>query len=212
MLQNKFNKLFFIVILLFFSCSTQIIKKPDNVDRLLERFKIDSNQKEVKTYCTYEDFQKEAQSKFELGEIICAKHLLQHKSGYRVKIIYKVVNNNSIDSYDRGYWELQVFKQDRLVKKINMRKNDDPAWLNVVFVRIREKQYFADINNDGIDEFAIFPFSPGSASFGTLRIFTLQNNVFEQGTAKYHIEGDGYALLSCPKCSKLNFEECKKCR
>jgi len=212
MLQNKFSNLIFVLTLLFFSCSKQTIKKSEKTDQPLEQFKINPNQIEVNTYCTYEDFQKGKIFKFELGEIICSKHLLQHKSGYKLKIIYKVLNNKSSDSYDKGHWELQIFKQSILVKKINMRKNDDPAWLDVVFVRIREKQYFADINNDGIDEFAIFPFSPGSASFGTLRIFTLQNNVFEQGTARYHIEGDGYALFSCPKCSKLNFEECKKCR
>ena len=212
MLANKLVNYFYILSLLLASCSTQVTKISDTTDLSLERFRIDPNQNEISTYCTHNDLQKKTISKFKLGEIICSKHLLRHKSGYSAKIIYTVMNVNSNNSYDRGHWELQLFNQEKLVKKVNMRQKDDPAWSDVMFVRIRDKKYFADINNDGFDEFAIFPFSPGSASFGTLRIFTLQNDVFEQGTAKYHIEGDGYALFNCPKCSKLNFEECKKCR
>jgi hypothetical protein len=209
---NKLINFIYILSLLLASCSTRVTKMSDKKDFSSERFRIDPSQNEIKTYCTCNDLQERTLSKFKLGEIICSKHILQHKSGYHIKIIYKVIDGNSNDSYERGHWELQVFKQNKLIKKINMRQNDDPAWFDVMFVRIRKKQYFADINDDGFDEFAIFPYSPGSASFGTLRIFTLQNGVFEQGTAKYHIEGDGYALFNCPKCSKLNFEECKKCR
>ena len=177
----------------------------------LKRFEINPNQKEINTFCTNDDFKQNRRSTFELGDIICPKYTLRHNSGHKLMINYNVTNKNSDDPYEKGFRELRIFKNNKIVKVIKLRKDDEPAWHDTPFVRIREKQYFADIDNDGFDEFAIFPYSPGSASFGTLTVCTFKNNISLWGKAKYHIEGDGHALFNCPKCSKFDLNECKKC-
>ena len=109
MLQNKLVNFISIIIFLS-SCSTQKIVESKKEDQSLERFRIDPNQKEIIIYCSYNDLQKRLVSKFQLGNIICAKHLLKHRDGYKLKINYRTTNKNNDDLYKKGYWELQVYK------------------------------------------------------------------------------------------------------
>lgn len=208
--QSKRSIFFISLLLLSSSCSVPEVSNSQKKDISLERFKVDPTQTTIMTYCTVLDLKEKNISKYTLGEIICSKQSLKHPSGYELQLKYMLKNKRTHDPYKSGRWELVVYKGSKVVKSINMRNEDDPAWFNVSFVRIRDKKYFSDINNDGYDEFAVFPFSSGSAAFGTIRIFSL-NNLSGYGSARYHIEGDGHALFNCPKCSKHNFAECKKC-
>lgn len=69
----------------------------------------------------------------------------------------------------------------------------------------------ADLDDDGYLEFAVFPFSPGSAIWGTARIFSLKEKIEFWGEGRYQFEGDTFVQLGCMRCSKFNPEECKKC-
>ena len=79
-------------------------------------------------------------------------------------------------------------------------------------MRIREQRYLSDLDGDGFVEFAIFPFSSGSAIVGTVRIFSLKDKTVPWGNGRYQFEGDTFVRLNCPKWSKFNAEELKNCR
>ncbi|MCT4642076.1 MAG: hypothetical protein N4A33_07220 [Bacteriovoracaceae bacterium] len=60
-------------------------------------------------------------------------------------------------------------------------------------------------------EFAIFPFSSGSAIWGTVRIYSLKKKIKLWGSGRYQFEGDTFVKFGCDKCSKFNLDACKKC-
>jgi hypothetical protein len=70
-------------------------------------------------------------------------------------------------------------------------------------VRIRKRKYFSDLDGDGYLEFAIYPFSPGSAIVGTVGIFSLKRKIEFWGNGRYQFEGDTFVRLNCPDLSKL---------
>ena len=77
---------------------------------------------------------------------------------------------------------------------------------------IRRQQYLADLDGDGHLEFAVFPFSPGSAIWGTVRIYSIKDEIEPWGLGRYRFELDTFVQLDCMRCSKFNPEECEKCR
>lgn len=148
---------------------------------------------------------------FEAGDIICAAERLDHPNGIKLKIGYVVVNAESEDPYEQGYPVLQKLSGGRVQQTIHLRGEDEPAWHKTPFVRIRKDAYFADIDGDGFDEFAIFPFSPGSNTYGTVTIYSLKGKIAPWGKGKIAIEDNGHVLLGCPQCTKLNPKACKRC-
>ena len=52
---------------------------------------------------------------------------------------------------------------------------------------------------------------PGSAIWGTVRIFSLKDKIEFWGEGRYQFEGDTFVQLGCMRCSKFNPDECKKC-
>ena len=165
--------------------------------------------KGITTYCTKEDKQK---SRFEFGDIICPRDELKHKSERVLKIDYVITHKDSDDPYEYGYPILNYFKGNSLVETIKLRKKDDAYSSEIPFVRIRKQQYFADLDNDGHDEFAIMLFHPGSNPYLPVRIFSLKKQITFWGKGKIHFESDGHVLLNCPdECSKFDPQACDKC-
>ncbi|MCK5074516.1 MAG: FG-GAP repeat protein [Bacteriovoracaceae bacterium] len=163
------------------------------------------------TYCTEKDRQKDKKTIYGNGGIVCAKDLLKHESGDLLRIEYKTINVESTDPYERGYQVLRRYSKNKKIDEIRLRREEDACWMETPFVRIRKEKYFSDLDGDGYDEFAIFPFSSGSAIFGTVRIFSLRDKIILWGEGRYLVEGDGNVLLNCPRCSKFNLDICKKC-
>lgn len=153
----------------------------------------------------------EKASAFEAGEIICASEKIEHPSGVTLRIHYVVTSAKSEDPYEHGYQVLQMLKKGRVVQTIKLRQENEPAWNQTPFVRIRKDTYFSDLDGDGIEEFAVFPFSPGSALMDTATIYSLKERVVPWGFGRISIEGHGHVLLGCPTCGKFDLDACKKC-
>ncbi|MGB0454214.1 MAG: hypothetical protein ACPGJV_10930 [Bacteriovoracaceae bacterium] len=163
--------------------------------------------KKLKVRCTVD-------SKFkvyEIGDTPCWKIELEVNNNEKIIIHFKVINENSEDLYERGYQELLRIKDGKVVERMKLRRDDDAYWSEVPFVRIRKQKYLADLDNDGFLEFAVFPFSSGSAIWGTVRIFSLKSKIEFWGEGRYQFEGDSYVQLGCMSCSKFNPKECRKC-
>jgi hypothetical protein len=149
--------------------------------------------------------------KYTAGDLICTKNNITINSMEKLIIEFIVVDKNSEDPYDYGYQELHRYKNGKIFEKLKLRRDDDAYWSEVPFVRIRKQKYLADLDGDGFLEFAIFPFHPGSAIWGTVRIFSLKDKIELWGEGRYQFEGDTFVQLGCMRCSKFIPEECKKC-
>lgn len=149
--------------------------------------------------------------KYKIGDLPCTRDVIHLNASEKLKIHFVVTDKDSDDPYDYGYQELLRYKSGRVVEKMKLRMNNDPYWSIVPFVRIRRQNFLADLDDDGFLEFAIFPFHPGSAIWGTVRIFSLKEKIEFWGEGRYQFEGDTFVQLNCMKCSKFNPEECKKC-
>ena len=55
-------------------------------------------------------------------------------------------NIDSEDPYERGYQEMLRIKENKVVERIKLRRNDDAYWSDTPFVRIRKQKYFAGGN------------------------------------------------------------------
>ena len=88
----------------------------------------------------------------------------------------------------------------------------DPFWKNVRFVKIRKGVYWQDLNQDGYPEFAVLKTDTGNAAYRTVDIYTLKNESFHfYGNRRYVWTTGEYVMFNCPKCTRRNLEECKKC-
>lgn len=198
------EKLLFILIFLT-SCTSQIIKKNDQV--VLSESEANNSQRVIRTRCT----QHENIKTYKVGDLVCTRSVLKVNSDERLRIHFKLVNRDSDDLYERGYQELLRYKNGQVVERIKLRKDEDAYWNATPFVRVRKQAYLADLDGDGYQEFAILPFSPGSAIWGTVRIFSLKKNVEFWGEGRYQFEGDTFVQLNCMECSKFNPEACNSC-
>jgi hypothetical protein len=149
--------------------------------------------------------------KYEIGDIICSKNKLVHKSGDQLRISFQILNEKANDPYEYGYQKMERYRNKKLIETLKLRNQEDAYWSKTPFVLIRKMKYLADLDNDGFDEFAILPYHPGSAVFGTVRIFSLKKKIEFWGEGRYHIEGSGHVLLNRISCSKMDLSECNKC-
>lgn len=149
--------------------------------------------------------------KYKIGDLPCLREIIPVSSKEKLEIHFVVTNKDSDDPYEYGYQELLRYKNGEVTEKMKLRMDNDPYWSIVPFVRIRKQKYLADLDGDGFLEFAIFPFHPGSAIWGTVRIFSLKNKIEFWGQGRYQFEGDTFVQLNCMECSKFHPEECKKC-
>lgn len=200
-MKNSNKAFWFLTMTIFFSCSGFAEKDDGKRARPLNQDKI---------YCTTKDEKQGVAFDPKRGDLICSRESLTHKNGEKLKIVFKVTNKNSDDPYEYGYQELKRYRRNQVVETLKLRKKGDAYWSETPFVRIREQRYFSDLDGDGVDEFAVFPFHPGSAAYGTVRIFSLDKKITFWGLGKYHIEGDGHVLLNCMDCSKFKIEACRK--
>ena len=149
---------------------------------------------------------------YALGDLPCTTDTIKVSDREYLKIEFKVTNKNARNPYDYGYRELVRYKNKKAVQKIKLREVDDPPWSSMPFVRVRKQKYLADLDKDGHLEFAVFPFSPGSAIWGTVKIYSLKDKIEYWGEGNYRFEQDTHVMLGCMKCSKFDPEECKKCK
>ena len=149
---------------------------------------------------------------YEFGDMPCARDSVRISDNEHMEIRFRVTDENATDPYDYGYRELLRYRDDRVIETLRLRHADDPPWSQVPFVRIRRQQYLADLDGDGHLEFAVFPFSPGSAIWGTVRMYSLKDGIEPWGEGVYRFELDTFVQLDCMMCSKFDPEECEKCR
>lgn len=149
---------------------------------------------------------------YELGDMPCASDFVRISDNEHMEIRFRVTDENAMGPYDYGYRELLRYRDDRVIETLGLRQAGDPRWDRVPFVRIRRQQYLADLDGDGHSEFAVFPFSPGSAIWGTVRIYSLKDRIEPWGEGRYRFELDTFVQLDCMRCSKFSPEECEKCR
>lgn len=205
MKNQKNNSAYWIIIFLFISCANNKVSSVD--DPTFTSAENYNFNKKTKVRCTPDS----EIIIHELGDTPCWKHFLQISQSESLKTHFVVTNKDSKDPYEYGYQELLRYKNEKIIEKIKLRRDDDAYWSKVPFVRIRKQTYLADLDNDGYPEFAIFPFSSGSAIWGTVRIFSLKDKIEFWGEGRYQFEGDTFVQLGCMKCSKFNPDECKKC-
>ncbi len=149
---------------------------------------------------------------YEFGDMPCTRDFVRISDNEHMEIRFKVTDENATNRYDYGYRELLRYRDDRVIETLQLRQADDALWSDIPFVRIRRQQYLADLDGDGHLEFAVFPFSPGSAIWGTVRIYSLKDRIEPWGEGVYRFELDTFVQLDCMKCSKFDLEECAKCR
>ena len=99
-----------------------------------------------------------------------------------------------------------------MIETLSLRQAGDDYSVQVPFVRIRRQQYLANLDDDGHLEFAVFPFNPGTAIWGTARIYSIKDKIEPWGLGRLRFEFDTFVQLHCMRCSKFNPEECEKCR
>ena len=149
---------------------------------------------------------------YEFGDIPCAREFVRVSDSEHMEIRFAVTDEHATDVYDYGYHELLRYRHGRVIETLPLRQPDDPRWLGTPFVRIRRQQYLADLDADGHLEFAVFPFSPGSAIWGTVRIYSLKDGIEPWGEGRLLFEQDTFVQLGCMECSKFSPEECERCR
>ncbi len=164
--------------------------------------------KRIVVSCTYGEKVKT----YELGDLICTKSKININKHEYLEIKFIVNDKNSEDPYEYGYQELHRYRNGRLIEKVKLREDSDAYWSQTPFIRLREKLFLSDLDGNGTLEFAILPFHPGSAIWLTARIYSLDSNQISYwGNGRYRFEADTHVQLNCPKCSKFNSAECKKC-
>lgn len=204
-MKNLKDKLFVIIILIIaFSCLSHDENQDDPIFVDGDNYNFDQK---FKVKCT-----KDSKTiTYEIGDTPCWKNKLKINDKEELKIYFKVLNEKSEDLYERGYQELLRIKDGKVVEKMRMRLDEDAYWSEVPFIRVRKQKYLADLDGDGFLEFAVLPFSSGSAIWMTARIFSLKDKIEYWGKGRYQFEGDTFVQLGCPGCSKFNPEKCKKC-
>jgi len=193
----------FFILIIVFSCSR--IKNMKNVETSLVSIR-------KKAFCTIIDEKKNKFEEYEQGELPCLKYKLKVSTLEHLEIKYITLNENADDIYDRGYQVLRRIKNKKIIEEIKLRKDEDAYWHDTPFVRVRKKNYFSDLDGDGYMEFAIYPFSPGSAIVGTVRIFSLKREIEFWGYGRYQFESDTFVRLNCSNWSKFNPEALSNCR
>ncbi len=192
-----------ILILLFaYSCSSIIAESGDE-----STISKDKN----RTFCTILDRKMGKFETYELGDLPCLKYKIEVSPNELLEIEYVIKNKDAEDIYERGYQILKRIKNGKIVEIVKLRRNEDAYWNDTPFVRIRKQKYLADLDGDGDMEFAIFPFSPGSAVVGTVRIFSLKRKIILWGKGRYQFEGDTHVQLGCPRWSKFRPDDFNNC-
>jgi hypothetical protein len=206
--MNLSKVILFIYFSIFYACTTQVKEKVFSNQILTENVESDYFTKVHKTQCIPGG----KIISYTAGDLPCIKNEVTISSKVKMRTHYKIVNKDTEDLYERGYQVLMRYKNGKVVEEVKLRRNGEPHWSEVPFVRIRKQKYLADLDGDGFLEFAIFPFSSGSAIWGTVRIFSLKNKIEYWGEGRYQFEGDTFVQLGCMSCSKFNPDECGKCR
>ena len=111
-----------------------------------------------------------------------------------------------------GHHLLLLKDGDKVLHKIQVEKEDDPFWKEVVFVKIRKGVYWQDLNNDGHPEFAILPTEMGKAIYRPAYIYSLKEDTFHfYGKGKYIWYKGQHVLLNCPECWEYDLDKCDQC-
>ena len=166
-------------------------------------------------YCTSEERAQGIKTSLLKESVPCGRSQLIHPRSLGQLSLRMVLKKSPIpDSEEAPGFHFLLHQVDgHAVEQIKVERDDDPFWSEVVFVKVREDKYWSDLDGDGYDEFAIFPFSPGSAVFGTARIYSLTPEGIKYfGEGRLAIESGGHILLDCLDCSQLNPEACRHCR
>ena len=111
-----------------------------------------------------------------------------------------------------GHHLLLLKDGDKVLQKVQVEKEDDPFWKEVVFVKIRKDAYWQDLNNDGYPEFAILPTEMGKAIYRFAYIYSLKGDSFHfYGEGRYVWYTGEHVLLNCPNCWEYDLNKCDKC-
>ena len=167
-----------------------------------------------KIYCTPEDEKKGKKEVIDYSHIACGLTTIQPTESKTLEIqrIFSGIERHRGFNLQIGHHLLILKSDDKILQQIKVEKETDIFWYEVAFVKIRKGVYWADLNNDGYVEFAVLPRDTGNSEYRAAYLYTLKDNSFhfyERGVYIWPI-GE-HVMLNCPKCSRFDFDACKKC-
>lgn len=201
--MKRINSLYFIAVLLFSSCSVQIVENKSEDDK-------DSNKQWV--YCSPEDKLKGHKSYIKHDDMLCLKDSL-NIGGISIYFKQHVKKKNTTRSDLIGFNELIVRNRTKILKKIRLERKGDPFYLITGFVKLREGKYLVDLNDDGIQEFSFVRYGSDRNRFTKAQIYSITKNgkikLFGKGV--YNKDQGKHVLFGCPDCHTLNPDACQSC-
>ena len=168
-----------------------------------------------KIYCTSEDKKKGIKTTIDYLHVACGLSKIQpiDNKTLEIKRIVLGVERLRFSNLLLGHHLLILKSGNKILKKIQVENEGyDPFWREVRFVKIRKGVYWQDLNNDGYPEFAVLKTDTGNAAYRPVDVYTLKNESFHfYGEGTYVWTTGEHVMFNCPKCSRHDPNECKKC-
>ena len=169
-----------------------------------------------KIYCTSEDEEKGIKTTIDYLHVACGLSKIQPINNRTLEIktfFFGVEHFPDGSRLPIGHHLLILKSSDKVLQEMKVENEGyDPFWKEVVFVKIRKGVYWQDINNDGYPEFAVLKTDTGNAAYRTPEIYTLKNESFHfYGEGTYVWTTGEHVMFNCPKCTRHDPGECKKC-
>ena len=169
-----------------------------------------------KIYCTSEHEKKGIKTTIDYLHVACGLSKIQPIDNRTLEIkrfFFGVEHYPDGSRLPIGHHLLTLKSSNKVLQEIKVENEGyDPFWREVRFVKIRRGVYWQDLNNDGHPEFAVIKTDTGNAAYRTVDIYTLKNDSFHfYGNGRYVWTTGEHVMFNCPRCTRRNLEECKKC-
>ncbi len=175
-----------------------------------------SKEEYKKIYCTSEDEKRGIKATIDYLHVACGLSKIQPMDNRTLEIkrfFFGVKHYPDGARLPIGHHLLILRSGNKVLQEMKVENEGyDPFWKEVVFVKIRKGIYWKDLNNDGYPEFAVLKTDTGNAAYRSVEIYTLKDDSFHfYGEGMYVWTTGEHVLFNCPKCSRHNLDECKKC-
>ena len=168
-----------------------------------------------KIYCTSKDEKKGVKTTIDYLHVACGLSKIQpiDNRTLEIKRIVSGIKKLTVGDMLLGHHLLILKSGSKILQEMKVENEGyDPFWKEVRFVKIRKGVYWQDLNNDGHPEFAVLKTDTGNAAYRPADIYTLKNESFHfYGNGRYVWTTGEHVMFNCPKCTRRNLEECKKC-
>jgi len=163
-------------------------------------------------YCTEVDRINDKKNYYTYNDNLCLKKKLKIGT-YEIYLKAIILNPDAVGATEIGYNELVIIKNNKIIKKLKLEKNDDPFYLITGFAKIRKDVYQTDLNQDGIIEFALVNYGTDRNRYTRAKIYSLQKNgslnLYGRGT--YNKDLGEHVMFGCPDCHTINLDACRSC-